>query len=181
MTDRRVALIRGINVGTAKRVGMAELRALVEGLGYGDVSTLLNSGNVIFSCPRSVRGDPGDRIERAMTATLGLSAKVIVMTGADVAVAVEGNPFGEIANNPSRLMVAVLREPAARSRLAAVTKQNWLPERIALGARVAYLWSPEGVQDSKLTKAVAKALGDAVTTRNFATMTKLVALMGGGS
>ena len=49
MTRTEIALLRGINVGKAKRVAMAELRALVEKLGYGDVRTLLNSGNVVFS------------------------------------------------------------------------------------------------------------------------------------
>src|SRR5438093_12978873 len=57
----RIALIRGINVGRAKRVAMAELRALVEDLSYGDVRTLLNSGNVVFSTTRSASADPGLR------------------------------------------------------------------------------------------------------------------------
>ena len=54
-TVRYVALFRGINVGRAKRVAMADLRTLFEGLGYGDVRTLLNSGNVVFSAPATTR------------------------------------------------------------------------------------------------------------------------------
>ena len=61
--DRQVALIRGINVGRAKRVAMADLRALVEGLGYRDVDTLLNSGNVVFTVPAGMKGTPSSRIE----------------------------------------------------------------------------------------------------------------------
>jgi uncharacterized protein (DUF1697 family) len=60
---RRVALLRGINVGRAKRVAMADLRELVESLGYREVRTLLNSGNVVFTVPSGVRGDSARRIE----------------------------------------------------------------------------------------------------------------------
>ena len=67
MAGRHVALLRGINVGTAKRVAMADLRALVEGLGYGDVSTLLNSGNVVFTVPaKAAKTSPATRIEQAL-------------------------------------------------------------------------------------------------------------------
>ena len=66
-----VALLRGINVGKAKRVGMAELRALCESLGYGHVQTLLNSGNIVFSAPRA---DPkaAARIEKEIASQLGV-------------------------------------------------------------------------------------------------------------
>src|SRR6266496_1648635 len=88
MTRRHVALIRGINVGRAKRVAMADLRALVGDLGYGEVRTLLNSGNVVFTVPASARGDPAPRIEQAMTARLGISARVTVLTAAELAAVV---------------------------------------------------------------------------------------------
>ena len=60
MTDRRVALLRGINVGRAKRISMGDLRALFTGLGYGDVRTLLNSGNVVFTVARKNAGDQAE-------------------------------------------------------------------------------------------------------------------------
>jgi uncharacterized protein (DUF1697 family) len=64
MSATHVALLRGINVGKAKRVAMADLRALLEELGYADVRTLLNSGNVVFTAPRAAKGDPGPPEER---------------------------------------------------------------------------------------------------------------------
>ena len=69
-TTRHVALLRGINVGRAKRVAMAELRALIEGLGYGDVRTLLNSGNVVFSASAATAGNAASRIEEALAKKL---------------------------------------------------------------------------------------------------------------
>jgi uncharacterized protein (DUF1697 family) len=71
VSGTHVALLRGINVGKAKRVGMADLRALVEGLGYRDVRTLLNSGNVVFAVPKSARGEPAARIETAIARSSG--------------------------------------------------------------------------------------------------------------
>src|SRR5438034_11226167 len=91
--QRRIALLRGINVGRAKRVAMADLRALVESLGYVDVRTLLNSGNVIFSVPPAAPGDAAARIEEAMIAQLGVPARVIVLTAAEIAAAVTDNPL----------------------------------------------------------------------------------------
>jgi uncharacterized protein (DUF1697 family) len=177
MTGRHVALIRGINVGRAKRVAMADLRALVEGLGYRDVRTLLNSGNVVFTAAgKSGGAAAASRIEKAMAARLGFSARVTVLTAAELSIAVRENPLGKIAHDPSRLLVTVLSEPADRARLAPLARQDWAPDALALGKRVAYLWCTAGTLKSPLFIAVARELGDAITSRNWATMTKLHAL-----
>jgi uncharacterized protein (DUF1697 family) len=171
----QIALIRGINVGRAKRVAMADLRALVEGLGYGDVRTLLNSGNLVFST-RAAPGAAAARIEKALAADLGVTALVTVLTAADLAAIIAANPLLEVAVNPSRLLVAVLRNPGDRPKLEPLLKQNWAKERLALGSRVAYLWCPDSILASPLAGAVNRILGDAVTARNWATMLKLHAL-----
>ena len=176
MTGRQVALIRGINVGRAKRVAMADLRALVEDLGYGDVRTLLNSGNVVFSAPGAAPGDAAARIEQALATRLGVSAPVTVLTAAELAAIVTDNPLLEVADNPSRLLVAVLANPDDRPRLEPLVEQDWAPEVLAISDRVAYLWCPEGVLASRLPEAVGRVLDDAVTTRNWTTVTKLRAL-----
>jgi uncharacterized protein (DUF1697 family) len=176
---RHVALIRGINVGRAKRVAMADLRALVGDLGYGDVRTLLNSGNVVFTVPASVRTDPARSIEQAITARLGISARVTVLTAAELAAAVAENPLGKVATDPTRLLVTVLTNPADRKRLLPLARQDWTPDVLAVGRRVAYLWCPKGMLESRLAQAVSRLLGDAATARNWATVTKLHALVEG--
>jgi uncharacterized protein (DUF1697 family) len=178
MAGRQIALIRGINVGRAKRVAMADLRAVVEDLGYRDVRTLLNSGNVVFAAPGAAGGDAAGRIEKAMAMRLGVSARVTVLSARELAAAVADNPLLAVADDPSRLFVAVLNQPADRKRLEPLARQDWAPDALALGKRVAYLWCPEGMMASRLAEAVGRALGDAVTTRNWATMTKLHALAG---
>jgi uncharacterized protein (DUF1697 family) len=173
VAGRHVALIRGVNVGRAKRVAMADLRALVESLGYTDVRTLLNSGNVVFTGPRASPGDAAARIEKAIATRLGVAARVTVLTAAEIAAAATDNPLLGVADDPSRLLVAVLADPADRSLLKRLDRRDWAPEALAVGARVAYLWCPEGVLASRLWEAVGRVLGGAVTTRNWATFTRL--------
>jgi len=176
MADRRVALLRGINVGRAKRVAMADLRAVVEDLGYRDVATLLNSGNVAFTVPSGLRGSPGERIEKAVADRLGVSSRVTALTAAELEVIVRKDPFGAVADNPSRLLVFVLSNPADRAKLRPLARQDWAPEALAIGARVAYVWCPDSIVQSRAVEAVGRLLGDATTSRNWATMTKLLSL-----
>ena len=179
MPATHVAFLRGINVGRAKRLAMADLRELVASLGYRDVRTLLNSGNVVFSRPRSNRGDPAPRIEKSLVARLGVSARVTVLTAAELAAAVTTNPLASVAHDPSRLLVTILGRPADRARLEPLARQDWTPEALAIGTRVAYLWCADGILASRLLEAVGRVLGDAATSRNWATMTKLLAFTEG--
>ncbi len=169
-----VALIRGINVGRAKRIAMADLRALVEDLGYRNVRTLLNSGNVVFSDPRTAARDRAAHLERSIAAKLGVSARVTVLSAAELAVAVRENSVRFA--DPSRMLVAFFNDPSHRKRLAPLQREDWSPESLAIGKRVAYLWCRDGILESRLLTTVGKLLGDAVTTRNWTTVTKLNAL-----
>ena len=174
---RYVALLRGINVGKAKRIAMADLRRLFEKkLGFKDVRTLLNSGNVVFSLTGKPAKDLASTIETAIAGQLGVSSKVTVLHAAELQVIVADNPLLDVADNHSCLMVSVLASAEHRKKLQSLAERGWGAERLALGERVAYQWCPKGISESDLATAVAKALGEAVTTRNWATIMKLHAL-----
>jgi len=172
----QVALLRGINVGKAKRVAMADLRALAESLGYTNVRTLLNSGNVVFVSKKHSPGEAALRLEQGIAKTLGVESRVTVLTGEELDAIVSENPLLRVAKNPSRLLVTVLTDPKDRSRLQPLLKEKWKPEAFALGARVAYLWCPDSILDSRLGASVNKVLGAGATARNWATVLKLQAL-----
>lgn len=133
MAGTRVALIRGINFGHAKRVAMADLRRLFETLGDRDVRTLANSGNVVFTGGRPVPPAAASRLEKKLPSSLGDSARITVLTAAELASAAAGNPLLKIAGNPSRLLVAFLNGPAHQSKLKPLAGREWGVEALAGG------------------------------------------------
>ncbi len=176
MAQRWVALLRGINVGTAKRVGMADLRLLVESLGYTDVATVLATGNIVFTA-RPAAPAPAPRLERELGARLGLRAAVVALSQVEFDRVVRANELLAPARDPSRLMVAVVRGSAAMARLRALADQPWDPEKLACGRGAGYLWCPGGLAESPLVAAVNKALRDDVTMRNWNTTLKIQAAL----
>ena len=176
MPATHVALLRGINVGTAKRVAMEDLRSVMTGLGFADVRTLLNSGNVVFSSSAR-NGDPSRQIGAAIEKRLGVRSRVTVLTAAELDVAVRGNSLVAVATHPSRLLVGVLATRDDRARLEPLARRRWRGERLALGERVCYLWCPDGVSKSRVLVEVEKVLGDGITSRNWGTIQKLQGLL----
>jgi uncharacterized protein (DUF1697 family) len=174
-----IALLRGVNLVGTRRVAMADLRALFEGLGLRDVRTLLNSGNVLFSVPTARRGEARARIEKALASKLGLTSPVIILSADEVAAAVRDNPLSRVATNPSYLLVLVPQSPSDIERLEPLLKKQWTPEVLALGTRVAYLWCANGVAKSPLWTAVDRALERTGTARNINTLTKAAAMIEG--
>jgi uncharacterized protein (DUF1697 family) len=176
-SDRRVALLRGINVGTAKRVAMADLRRVFEDLGYDDVRTLLNSGNVMFTVGNVAASDHAGRVQNAIADRLGIRSRVVVLTRKEVADAVASNPLTSVADNPSRLLVLAFADSRGMAQLKPLLKERWSPEALALGKRVAYLWCARGIGTSRMWTMVNRAIGGTGTARNITTMNKLLAIL----
>ncbi len=171
-----VALLRGINVGKAKRIAMADLKRVVADLAYENVRTLLNSGNIVFTATKGESAGHAARIGRAIEQELGVKSRVTVLEVAELEVIVANNPLHSIANDPSRLLVTVPQDVKDCSRLVALAKANWHPDALAVGERVAYAWCSKGVLDSAVSKAIDREFKDAVTSRNWSTILKLSAL-----
>lgn len=175
MAERCVALLRGINVGKAKRIAMADLRSVFERVGLAEVRTLLNSGNVVFTTTRFTATLP-TRLRQAIHERLQVDCRVTILTAAELGEIIRKDPLGAVVDNPSRYLVGVLADPADRARLVPLTREEWTPERLVLGARVGYLWLPAGIIESRVAKALDRLLGDGITSRNWSTMLKLHAL-----
>lgn len=167
-----VALLRGINIGRSKRVAMAELRGLVESLGFSNVRTLLSSGNVIFDAEDDAEEEAAALIRQGLINRLGVDACVIVISAADVTEILELNPFSD-AGNPSRLLIGVLSAASDRDRLGALIERDWGDERLGFGQRAVYLWIPDGVKQSRLYAGLDRVMADRVTTRNLSTMMRI--------
>lgn len=168
-----VALLRGVNVGKAKRVPMADLRALLSGLGYTGVTTLLNSGNAVF---RATKGSPAKHsadIAAAISTKLKVEVPVIVKSASELAAIVSENPIKAGADQHSRFMVAFIQDAKALSGLAAIEALVVRPERFSIGKNAAYLLCARGILESKAWEGL---LAKSATTRNWATVLKLQAL-----
>ena len=175
---RYVALLRGINVGRNKRVAMADLRRLLDGLGYTEVRTLLQSGNAVFTTAASKPEKLARQIEQTIEGDLGLDVKCLVRTGADLRAVIDGNPLGDMATDGAKLLALFLSETPDATLLAAHDPTQLAPKEIQLGDRVIYQWCPDGVLAAPPAGSFAeKHLNVTVTGRNWNTVTKLAALL----
>jgi uncharacterized protein (DUF1697 family) len=175
-----VALLRGVNVGKAKRVPMADLRALLSGLGYTGVATLLNSGNAVFRAPRGTPAKHSADIAAAISTQLKVEAPVIVKSASELAAIISENPIKAGADEHPRFLVAFTQDTKALSGLAPIESLVVPPERFAIGKNAAYLLCAAGILESKAWAALLGKAGKPATTRNWATVLKLQALASRG-
>ena len=173
----QIALFRGINVGKAKRLAMADLRTMFETLGFTNVRTLLNSGNVVFDAGRSTTRANAKRIGDALVEVTGVSANTLVLTAAELDAAAAGNPFLERMEDPSRMLAGFMTTGADRAPLQALVDAAGADEHVALGEDAFYLWCPNGILDSAFAaKLVGPKFQGLITSRNWSTVCKLQAL-----
>ena len=181
VAQRRIVLLRGINLAGRRRVGMADLRKLLEGHGYEDVRTHLQSGNVVLAS--SVPADRlAKKLERELEAGLGFEVEVIVRTRAELARVVAQNPLAAVAKDPSRYLVTFLRAKPAAKLVRELRALDVAPEQVAVSGREVYSWHPGGFHGSPLAKLLAKTgISGAGTNRNWRTVTRLLDLADEGS
>lgn len=171
-----IALLRGVNVGKAKRVPMADLRSLLAGLGYTDVATLLNSGNAVFRASKADAAKHAADIAAAIASQLKVEVPVIVKSAPEWAALIADKPFAAEPEAYSRFLVAVVQDAKRLADLASVEALVVAPEQFALGQHAAYLFCTKGVLESKAGEALVTKAGRLLTTRNWATVLKLQAL-----
>jgi len=177
--NRYVALFRAVNLGPRNKVSMADLRALFADLGAEDVTTYVQSGNVVF---RSAAGDPEQlvgAIEERVKRDLGLDVRVLLRTRAQLAKLQSGNPFLRSGIEPSKLHVTFLAETPARAAVCSLDPQVGNPDEFRVVGREVYTHYPNGYGRTKLSNTYfEKQLGVVATTRSWNTVSKLAELAG---
>lgn len=171
-----VTLLRGVNVGRAKRVPMAEFRALLMFLGYTEVTTLLNSGNAIFHAAKGAPAKHAANIATALKSKLNVEVPVIVKPARALAAIVAESPIEVEAALHSRFLVAFTQDAQGLRGLAAIRSRVEPPEQFVIGRHAAYLFCAGGILESKAGASLLGKAGRAATTRNWATTLKLLAL-----
>jgi uncharacterized protein (DUF1697 family) len=174
-----IALLRGINVGGKAALPMADLRRIVEGCGYDDVRTYIQSGNVVFTAPDG--SDPGavaDDLAAAIAAERRpLEPEVVVRTADQLRRIVDGNPYLRRGEDPKHLHVVFAA--GAKASIGVDDLGRYAPEEaVAKGSEI-YFFLPGGVGRSPLAADVAKKARGSGTMRNWRTVTKLADMAAG--
>ncbi len=173
-----VALLRGINVGKAKPVAMADLAAMMGELGFSGVRTLLRSGNVVFDGGSSPSAELEALLERELASRLELKSQVFVRTTEQWLQAIAHNPFpAEAEHDPARLHLVALRETAKPGAAAGLQEANPGREQIRTWDRYAYVFYPDGAADTKLTPSFWGRWLPPGTARNWNTTLKLQVML----
>lgn len=168
---RWVLLLRAVNVGGRNSVPMAELRALLEGLGHTEVRTVLNSGNAVFTSRQRSAGSIASTVEAGLRDRLGVAVRACVRTPAQLQAALAGLP-GDLPQSSYVVVCVLFEEPDS---LAPVLEHVWQDEQVRAGDGVLYLAYAAGVHSSKLTAGwLERRLGVATTARTPATLRKLI-------
>ena len=173
---RYIGLLRGINVGGNKMVAMADLRALLSRMGFEEVQTLLQSGNVVFSGPKKSSAALERDLEAALEKAMKLKVDFHVRTGEEWRQVIEGNPFTvEAKKDPARVVVICYKSPLDSAIVKAAQAAITGREKLRAEGRHLYMTFPDGQGNSKAAIVVGKMLG-AGTARNWNTVLKLAAL-----
>ena len=171
-----VALWRGVNVGTAKRLPMAELRATVAALGWLDPATLLNSGNLVATTDGPVGPDDVAALRAAVLRDSGVDAAVVVLAGAEFARLAAADPLRRDGRPPTLRSTAFAQVCGALAGVAP-PDVDLGDEQLVVTPDAIYQWLPHGVLASRVPAAWWRALPVPVTARNGATVQKIVDLL----
>ena len=168
---RSVLLLRGVNVGGHGKLPMAELRAILTGLGAGEVQSYIQSGNLVLRQALS-----RDEIAGAIEARFRFRPACLPIAAEDFRAAMEADPLKAARERPKRLhYVFCTGKPAADVRAIEAALENG--ERAELKGRVLYFHAPNGIGRSKFPARAERLLGTPATARNFSTVAKLAEML----
>ena|ERR1700728_3656055 len=171
---RYIGLVRGINVGGKNKVPMGELRSLFEALGCTEVSTFIQSGNVLFSSQGPIEPT---QLQRALAKELLINTAVVLRTPRDLRAVVERNPYQHV--DPSTLHVGFLAEKPSTVAIGGLETARFAPEECIAVRKELYLHLPNGMARAKLPAYLERRLKIPITIRNWNTVTELLGLAGG--
>lgn len=173
---RYISILRGINVGTGRKVPMADLKKLCENMGLQNVQTYIQSGNLVFELiqPESI-SELEIRLQQAFTEAFGFEIPVLIRTGKEWAESIAQNPFLKEENlDIDRLHLTILKELPKPELLEKIKGYQYLPDRYEILGRNVFIFCAAGYGTSKLVNSFFESkLKVQSTTRNWKTVMKL--------
>jgi uncharacterized protein (DUF1697 family) len=173
-----IALLRGINVVGKNKLPMKELAVTLERAGFRSVRTYIQSGNVIFQSSSGTARTLAKQLSRLIRRRFGFEPETVVMSGAELARAVRGNPFPGAHENHKSLHLFFLAGRPTKPDLDSLRKFDAGREEFALEGGIFYLYTPDGFADSVLRSRIERCLGVPATARNWRTANQLLKMLG---
>jgi uncharacterized protein (DUF1697 family) len=171
---RFVALLRSVNVAGHGRLAMNELRASFEALGYTDVTTYIQTGNVLFTAGSKSERGIAATVEQRLAEDFGDSPAVLVRSVADFRRVGSSSPYAKAGADPARHHVTFLATVPTKAALEALTLPPSGHDELVVDGKEVYVHTPDGYADTKYTGTfLERRLGVVSTTRNWNTVTKL--------
>jgi uncharacterized protein (DUF1697 family) len=174
---RYVALLRSVNVAGHGRIAMDELRAAFDALGYTDVTTYIQTGNVLFTTGSKSEAGIAGTIEQRLAQDFGDSPAVLLRSVADLQRVGRSSPYAKAGADPARHHVTFLATEPPQAALDALSLPPSGRDELVVDGREVFVHTPDGYANTKYTGTfLERRLGVVSTTRNWNTVTKLCAL-----
>ena len=170
-----IALLRGINIGGNNILPMKELVTILETLGYENIQTYIQSGNVVLRSSKKVGVKDAAEISGAIFRKKGFEPKVLLLSAKQLQDAIKNNPFP--TDNGKALHFLFLESKPGQPNIGQLEALKTESEEFRLDKKVFYLYAPQGVGRSKLAVAIEKSLGVPVTGRNWNTVSRLASMV----
>jgi uncharacterized protein (DUF1697 family) len=170
-----IAMLRGINVGGHKRIKMEQLRRSFEALGFEQVKTYIQSGNVVFKSTKLPAVALSKKIEEKILSEFGFPVSIIARSADEMSKMIANNPFlKERGIDQEKLHVMFLSDAPAPAALKKLVDLSAPPDQLRYSDREIYFYLPNGVSGSVLMKSpVDRVLSVVTTTRNWRTVNSL--------
>ncbi len=173
---RRIALLRGINVGGRKKILMADLRSLCETMGWRDVKSYIQSGNLIFDSDKT-SASLEHMLQKVLLEKYGFEVPVIVRSPEELQISITKNPFLNKDMDINRLHLTLLQSRPSADKVERTRTYHYEPDRFHIDDKEVFIYCEGKFHLSKLTNSFfEKKLNVAATTRNWKTVMKLLAL-----
>ncbi len=178
MMQKYVALLRGINVGGQKLIKMEALRKALQRLPIKNVSTYIQSGNIIFESENRNIEQLQQQISELIKSEFGFDVKVVVVTSADLQKIIENNPFiDRKIDDPAQPYVSILSETPSATALQSLRKTDFGKDEWVSHERWLYILYESAGQTKLSNSAIEKILEVSATSRNWKTIGKLFEML----
>jgi uncharacterized protein (DUF1697 family) len=173
--NTKIAILRGINVGGKRKILMADLKELMSALGYQNIRTYIQSGNLIFEKDEKIENkEIAKNIENAIEKKFNFEVPVIVLSAKEIENAVANNPFYKADTDINKLHLTFLNEVPDKDKQEVAESFDYTPDQFEIIGRNAFIYCEDSYHKSKLTNDFfEKKLKVKATTRNWKTVLKL--------